>query len=151
VSSVSSIVSFNCDLAVDFWRQFKTSNFLSRSNSSRATFFTSVRSSAVSSGAGRVRVSKITSSSSLTFSRTCCCCSSVRLLDSRTSSSNCKVVPHCCAPLFLLRCECHCRLALEPCVVCCGIRCVGASVSARRYAFNFARRAEWSLSAAVSI
>jgi hypothetical protein len=40
------------------------------------------------SGAGRVRMSKITSSSSLMFSRTWRSCSSFRLFESFSSSSN---------------------------------------------------------------
>ena len=45
--------------ALDFCRQFSASNALSRFSRSRATFFTSARSSALNSGAGRVRMSKV--------------------------------------------------------------------------------------------
>jgi len=71
-----------------FCRQFSTSSALRRTSKSWATFFTSARSSPDSSGAGRVRISKMTSSSSLMFSRTWRSCSSSRLLENFTSSSN---------------------------------------------------------------
>ena len=58
--------------------QLSTSSCLSRVSSARFTFLTSVRSSVLSSGAGRMRMSKTTRSSSVMLSRTWRCCSSDR-------------------------------------------------------------------------
>lgn len=61
------------------FRQSSTSNSFRRSSSCFATFFTSACSSVLNSGAGRVRMSKTTSSSSVMCSRTWRSCSSVRV------------------------------------------------------------------------
>ena len=50
------MASLSWERAVDFCRQLRTSSCLSRFSSSRATFLTSVRSSGLNSGAGRVRI-----------------------------------------------------------------------------------------------
>ena len=54
------MVSLSLERAADFCRQLSTSRSFSRSSNSRATFLTSARSSGLSSGAGRVRMSKMT-------------------------------------------------------------------------------------------
>ena len=80
------MASLTCERAEAFCRQFSTRSCFNFPNSFLATFLTSARSSVLSPGVGRVRMSNTTSSYSERHSLTWRSCSSFKLRLSAKSS-----------------------------------------------------------------